>query len=38
MSLQPIESLSDADNFLEVPLRGTSKKLSGFSGSARRCS
>jgi hypothetical protein len=37
LSLQPIEGLSDPDNFLKVPLRGTFKKLSGFYGSARRC-
>jgi len=35
--LQPIEGLSDTDNFLKVPLRGTFKKLSVFYGSARRC-
>jgi len=29
--------LSDLDNFLKVPLRGTFKKLSGLYGSARRC-
>jgi len=29
--------LSDTDNFLKVPLRGTFKKLSVFYGSARRC-
>jgi hypothetical protein len=36
LSLQPIEGLSDPDNFLKVPLRGTFKKLSGFYGSAMR--
>jgi hypothetical protein len=33
--LQPIEGLSNTDNFLKVPLCGTFKKLSEFYGSAR---
>jgi hypothetical protein len=32
VGLEPIEGLSDPDNFLKVPLRGTFKKLSGFYG------
>jgi len=34
---QPIEGLSDPDNFLKVQLRCTFKKLSEFYGSAKRC-
>jgi len=35
--LQPIDGLSDPNNFLKVPRSGTFKKLFGFYGSARRC-
>jgi len=35
--LQPIEDLSNPDNFLKVLLHGTFKKLSGFYSSAKRC-
>jgi len=35
--LQPIEALKGTDKFLEVPLRGTSKNLSRFYKSAKRC-
>jgi len=35
--IQPIDGLSDIDNFLKAPPRGAFKKLSGFYISARRC-
>jgi len=34
MTVQPINGLSDTDNFLKVARSGTFKKLSGFYGSA----
>jgi hypothetical protein len=38
LNLKSIDGLSDSDNFLKLPQSGTFKKLSGFYGSARRCS